>query len=316
MTASFSKILRICLIVGSTLSMVCAEQDAVKGMAVPSGPKSLFFGKEPIKWNSLLHFPSAYSGSTKKWPMILYLHGETLRGNDLNLIKRNGPPSFLDRTPEFPFVVVSPQLGEGQEWEAESLLNLVDFILNKYRVDPDRVYLTGVSKGAEACWELAAMNQMRFACLVPLCGSVDESLAPKLNAIPIWAFHGDQDKVAHPARHQRLVESINKLGGKAQFTLIPEGTHGSIIYDTYQRKDLYEWMQVQTRSQVVPPEPVVPDPVPAPPALDHKEYVVKKGDNLWRISQNHKVSLEDLKTANHLKSNIIKIGQRLIIPVP
>ncbi len=313
-TGSFSRIFRICLIAFSSLSLACAEQNAIKGMVVPDGFNTTFFKKRTVSWNYLLHLPAGYVDPKKKWSVMLYLHGETLRGNDLNLIKRYGPPSFLDRTPEFPFIVVSPQLGEGEEWETESLINLVDEILRKFRVDRDRVYLTGVSKGAEACWELAAFDQNRFASLVPLCGSVDESQASKLNNIPIWAFHGDADRVSHPARHQRLVDSIRKLGGSATFTLIPEGTHGSIIFETYQRKDLYEWMQAQTRSKVIPAEPVVLEPVPPPALREQEVYVVKKGDTLWHISQIFKVSLENLKAANQLKSNYIQIGQRLVIP--
>jgi len=313
-TESCSRIFRVFLIACLTTSLARAEQDAIKGFVVPASLRSGLFIKKTINWNFLIHLPGGYPDANKRWPMMLYLHGGTLRGNDLNLIKRYGPPSFLDRTPAFPFIVVSPQLGEGEEWETESLINFVEEIVKNYPVERDRVHLTGVSKGAEACWGLAAFDQKRFASLVPLCGSVDESLAPKVSDIPIWAFHGDSDRVSHPARHQRLVDSIKKLGGPANFTLIPEGTHGSIIFETYQRRDLYEWMQAQTRSKVIPNQPAVVDIVVPPPPFEEEYYIVKKGDTLWRISQVFKVSLENLKAANQLKSNYIKIGQRLVIP--
>ena len=290
-------------------------QKAVKSMT--RLPKGISSTDVIPTWKFLLHLPSDYSKSGKPWPMIFYLHGRSLRGNDLNALKRYGPPAFLDRTPDFPFVVVSPQLPENS-WPAKSLLSLLDEVTRKYHVDRDRIYLTGVSMGGGGAWYLAAADQNRFAAMAPLCGVGDSSIVPNLTRIPIWAFHGDQDKVTALGPHKRLVEAVQKAGGNAKITVIPDGTHGNIIYPTYQRKDLYDWFLAHTRG-VAPPPPKpdeIPDLTPVPVKLSTvKGHVVKKGETLWRISQIYKVPLDQLKKANGLKSNIIQIGQILSIPV-
>lgn len=285
-------------------------------------------------WNYLLHLPTGYSRSSDPWPMIIYLHGKSIRGsdlrNDLTPVKRYGIPAFLDRKPDFPFVVVSPQLPEGS-WPEKSLLKLLDEITRKYNVDKDRVYLTGVNMGGAGVWYLAAADQKRFAAAAPLCGMGDESIVNKVTDIPIWAFHGDADKVTPLGPHQRLIAAVNKAGGNAKLSVIPDGTHGDIIFPTYQRKDLYDWFLSHSRkpkpAPVIPVAKPVEQPQPRPqPKLNpgkmitqiftstRKAHTVKKGDTLWRIGQTYDVPLDKLKRVNGLKTDTIKIGQTLVIP--
>ena len=153
--------------------------------------------------------------------MILFLHGRSLRGNDLEMVKRYGPPAFLDQKPDFPFVVVSPQL-PAHSWPSDSLLKLLNEVIRKYRVDPGRIYLSGVSMGGGASWHLAAADQKRFAAMIPLCGYGGTTLVPKLTDLPIWAFHGEIDKVTPLGPHLRLVEAVQKAGGTAKMTVIPD----------------------------------------------------------------------------------------------
>lgn len=252
--------------------------------------------------------------------MILYLHGRSIRGNDLNMVKRYGPPAFLDKRPDFPFVVVSPQLPEAS-WPADSLIQLVDEMASKYRVDKDRIYLTGVSMGGGGIWYLAARDQEKFAAMAPICGNCDASMAPRLDNIPIWAFHGAQDKVTPLGPHQRLVDAVIKAGGNAKMTVIPDGTHGNIIYPTYQRQDLYDWFLTHSRApeaeKPAVSDPVAVEPKPGPPARpveDRSSYIVKKGDTLWGISKRNGITVDALMKANRLRSSSIRIGQKLAIP--
>ncbi|MDF1751655.1 MAG: LysM peptidoglycan-binding domain-containing protein [Verrucomicrobiales bacterium] len=296
---------------------VSGEQIAVKSSTLlPRGMRDT--GGIP-KWNYLLHLPAAYSETSDPWPMIFYLHGKSMRGNDfkngLAALKRYGIPAFLDRNPDFPFVVVSPQLPE-ESWPEKSLLSLLGEVLGKYNVDRDRIYLTGVNIGGDGAWYLAAADQKRFAAVAPLCGCGDESLVPDLTDIPIWSFHGDADRVDPVGPHQRLVDAVNLAGGNAKITVIPGGTHGDIIFPTYQRQDLYDWFLSNTRGPKPLPE-LIAKPVPvAQPVVEPvmNTHKVKRGDTLWGISIQHKVSVEKLKQVNGLKSDVINIGQILTIP--
>lgn len=103
-----------------------------------------------VKLNYLIHLPKEYyQHNNKKWPMILFLHGIGERGEDLNLLKRNGIPKIVEECDDFPFITVSPQCPSTTMWifEIDSLFELIKNIIIDYRVDIHRIYLTGLSMG-------------------------------------------------------------------------------------------------------------------------------------------------------------------------
>ncbi len=203
-------------------------------------------------WRYLRHLPRGYASSDSDWPLLLYLHGRSARGEDMALVRRYGPPAMLDRDPDFPFVVISPQL-PGLSWPPGSLLQLVDEITEGHRIDEDRIYLTGVSLGAGGAWRLAAANPGRFAAFAPICGYDGIGEEEKLTGLPIWAFHGEADEIVSPDPHRRLVERIRALGGVAHFSGIPRGTHGNIIFPIYRREELYQWFLRHRRGRRLTP---------------------------------------------------------------
>ena len=85
-------------------------------------------------------------------------------------MKKHGPPKLIEAGQEFPFIVVSPQCPEGRWWEPFELAALLDEIVEKYKVDQDRIYVTGLSMGGFGTWSLAAYQPKRFAAIVPICG--------------------------------------------------------------------------------------------------------------------------------------------------
>ena len=240
------------LLVSLSLEMANGEQIAVTASTLLPAKFSAAENEKPPAWRYLAHLPASYDSSEKKkWPMIFYLHGRSIRGNDLNMVKRYGPPAFLDKKPDFPFVVISPQLPD-HSWPTDSLLKLLDEVTKKYRVDPDRIYLTGVSMGGGGSWYLAAADQDRFAAFAPICGYGGTSLGKKLNRLPIWAFHGELDDIVPIEPHVKLVEAVNAAGGKAHLTSIPDGDHGNIIFPIYKQQILYDWFLAHRRGS--PPQ--------------------------------------------------------------
>lgn len=200
-------------------------------------------------WRYLLFRPEGYDDSAEqKWPLLLYLHGRSVRGDDLEKIKRYGPPSFVEKRKDFPFLTVSPQLPDGA-WEPDSLSLLLDELLATYRIDPDRVYLSGVSLGAMGAWAFAAAEPARIAALVPICAHGPVSAADVLTKMPIWAFHGAKDKIVSIEPHRQLIEAIQTRGGNARLTVYPDGDHGSVISPTYKNPELIQWLLDQKRER-------------------------------------------------------------------
>ncbi|MEN7550503.1 alpha/beta hydrolase [Rapidithrix thailandica] len=190
--------------------------------------------------NYLLYVPSQKPASGK-YPLLLFLHGSGERGEDLEKVKTHGPPSFLNDSTDFPFVVVSPQCPEGQRWNIPLLLRLLDQIEQKLPIDTDREYVTGLSMGGFGTWELAQAAPSRFAAIAPICGGGDSTRLCVMKHVPTWVFHGGKDQVVPPAYSEKMVKGLRALGAEVKYTLYPELYHDSWSI-TYANPELYKWL--------------------------------------------------------------------------
>ncbi|MEM1126120.1 MAG: PHB depolymerase family esterase [Bacteroidota bacterium] len=203
----------------------------------------------------LLYLPEAYEETpdTTRWPLMLFLHGAGERGTNINQVTVNGPPKQLQAGQQMPFIVVSPQSPPNQFWgdQIEWLDALLREVTDTYRVDLDRVYVTGLSMGGFGTWSLATAYPDRFAALAPICGGGDANTVCALRHIPTWVFHGDADEVVPPERSQVMVDSLQACNGNVQFTLYPGVGHDSWT-PTYNDPRLYEWLLAQRRPDGTP----------------------------------------------------------------
>ena len=194
----------------------------------------------------LLFLPEQYGSQGSRWPLILFLHGAGERGDDLELVKTIGLPAVLDRQEAFGFIVVAPQCPEGESWSTAVLNALLDEVTANYRVDEDRIYVTGLSMGGYGTWNLAVRYPHRFAAVAPICGGGVSLLAYRLKDLPIWAFHGAKDDVVALSESEKMVESVRESGGNVRFTVYPDADHDSWTR-TYDNSELYEWFLQHSR---------------------------------------------------------------------
>ncbi|MEM7395658.1 MAG: prolyl oligopeptidase family serine peptidase [Verrucomicrobiota bacterium] len=202
-----------------------------------------------------LYLPKRYeTQKDRKRPLIIYLHGSSRRGRDIQQVKANGLPPVLDTKDDFEFVVASPQALSKYPWQRcwrpDDLTRLLDHLLKKYRIDPDRVYLTGLSMGGYGVWACIGEHADRFAAAAPICGGGDPSKAKAIGDLPVWAFHGEDDYVVPIRRSREMVDAIKAAGGKARLTSYPGVGHDSFTR-TYANPELYSWFLQQVRK----PEP-------------------------------------------------------------
>ena len=199
----------------------------------------------PVEVNYLLYLPPDYE-EQESWPLLLFLHGKGERGDDLELVKKHGPPKLIAEGRDFPFIVVSPQCPADQWWESIELSALLDDLTRTHKVDEDRVYLTGLSMGGFGTWRLAAYAPQRFAAIAPICGGGEIYWAEELAPLSVWAFHGAQDPVVPVERSQALVDALKEKGAEPILTIYPEADHDSWT-ETYNNPELYEWLLQQRR---------------------------------------------------------------------
>jgi predicted peptidase len=200
-----------------------------------------------VTLNYLLYLPADYD-KQDKWPLILFLHGAGERGDNLDRVKVHGPPKLIEHGKQFPFIVVSPQCPNGHWWNTElvTLSALLDDIESKYKVDRDRVYLTGLSMGGFGTWALAGYSPDRFAAIIPICGGGEPLLARALKNTPVWAFHGGKDPIVPVKRSQDLIDALKRTNAEAKLTIYPEALHDSWTA-TYDNPEIYEWLLAHKR---------------------------------------------------------------------
>lgn len=206
-----------------------------------------------VKMEYLVFLPKDYEKSTEKWPLLLYLHGGSARGDDISRMKKLGLTEKVETDPNFPFIVVSPQCRPGEIWtDVDALGAILDEVARMHRVDQDRVYVTGHSMGGRGALYVAYKMPDRFAAILSL-GPVFPitAWAEKLTTVPLWLFHGTKDQFTPLKEVEELAHAVEAAGGHPQLTVLPERDH--YILDVYDRPDLYKWLAQQKRKHSASP---------------------------------------------------------------
>jgi len=214
-------------------------------------PKS-FMGEITLKvgYNYLLTLPAGYeTETTKKWPLLIFLHGAGERGDNLELLKMHGPPKLIAAGKKFDAIVISPQVPVKNIWNEHGVKALTDEIVRTHRVDTARIYLTGISMGGFGTWDTALAYPDTFAAIAPICGGagVGFVMAERLKDLPCWIFHGDKDAAVSVEFSTRMHKALQKAGSQAKLTIYPGVGHDSWT-QTYESAEFWEWLLSQRKA--------------------------------------------------------------------
>jgi predicted peptidase len=185
--------------------------------------------------------PAGYDVNvTAQWPVIFALHGGA-GPNSIATVFR----SYTSADPQFGFILVMPN-DDGKGWVTTSLRGTLDEIKSRYRIDPDRVYLTGQSAGAYSAWRLAASRPTDFAAIVLVAGGGVDEFACTLKQIPVWLVHNQADNVVPASESIELHEAVQACSGLSRLTLntsLPAGTHPHDAWSAlYGNRGFYDWL--------------------------------------------------------------------------
>lgn len=214
-----------------------------------------------------LFSPAAADAATKP-PLVLFLHGAGERGDDNVAPLVHGVVEFHRRQARHPCAVLVPQCPAGGRWvevdwggkagsgtfptEASEPLRLatavVDELIAAGNVDPDRVYVTGLSMGGYGTWYAAVMPGSRFAAAAPVCGGGDPAWAKRYVGLPLWAFHGGADRVVLPSRSREMIDAIEAAGGEPKYTEY-EGVGHDSWTRTYADDAFHDWLFAKRRKR-------------------------------------------------------------------
>ncbi len=188
------------------------------------------------------YLPSGYDSNDYNYPMILFLHGWGIRpdvvGDSVyyDRIPPGEPPGMIQQgnwNPEYPFVVISGLL-DGPYWPHQEIHDLIALTIEKYRINTDRIYLTGLSLGGGGCWYYVGErgSDNYAAAIVPISARGEWRIIDNLLEVPIWAFHGEDDStvpVYDNYGSAQLVDSINARNPvtRARVTVYPNVGHNA-----------------------------------------------------------------------------------------
>lgn len=199
-------------------------------------------------YHHVVYSPRDPYASEKRWPLLIFLHGVGERGNDLKIAAGQALPRMLKFRHTFPFVTVVPQCREGEYWIPSMVEELIPVVAGNYKIDEDRIYLTGISMGGYGVWMTAINYPDRFAAIAPICGGGEPGQTSAIRDIPVWTFHGAKDPVVPVSETEKMVEALKKAGGNVKFTLYPDGGH-DVWTETYKNEDLYTWLLSHDRKE-------------------------------------------------------------------
>lgn len=205
--------------------------------------------------------------SSKKYPLILFLHGSGERGNDNQLQLKHGASFFASDSirSNYEAFVVFPQCdlegkwtdykldGEGQERKVifnvrnprnkqQLLLEaLLEYLIANQAIDPARLYIGGLSMGGMGTLDFIKNNPKTFAAAFAICGGTHLKAARKIKNTPLWLFHGEDDMVIPVKYSKQLYEVLTAMKAQAKLTLYPDTGHDSWT-QTFTEPDLLPWL--------------------------------------------------------------------------
>lgn len=242
-------------------------------------PADRFMLNYRIAYPSRTHYDYDTASKEQLFPLIILMHGAGERGdcwasscygkddprmwnNDHNLhhggnqhLKAiNAAPSEKRHWPGF---VVVPQNKNGYNKGSElssytaRVIALVQTLIKKYPIDPNRVYIHGLSNGAQGLWMLLHSRPDLFAAAAPMSGyrtydifhgTEPVAMDTTMIHIPIWQFQGGEDVNPYPHNTEKYMNQLKELGGTPRYTLYPNLGHG--VWNTaYAEPDFFSWFQ-------------------------------------------------------------------------
>lgn len=234
-------------------------------------------GSDTLPYRLLL--PKNYEAS-KKYPLILFLHGAGERGNNNEAQLTHGWKLFLQDSirNNYPAIVVFPQCSADSYWSnveivndtfsgsngsgnkrgfafskngtptksMKLLLNFVDELKENYKLNAKQLYVGGLSMGGMGTFELVRRKPKMFAAAFPICGGANPETANSLKKAKWWVFHGAKDDVVPFISSQIMVDALKASGANVKFTLYPNANHNS--WDSaFAEKDLLYWLFSQKK---------------------------------------------------------------------
>ena len=196
----------------------------------------------------LLHLP-ADSILKSKPPVLIFLHGRSLSGTNLDLVKKYGVIHEIEKGRKVPAIVVAPQVIAGKSWEPEKIMSVLKFVQRTFDTDTNRVYVAGMSLGGYGTLRFAGAYPEVVTAAVALCGGGNANDGCDLATVPLWIQHGNSDRAVPISESEKIVNAIKNCNGgeNLKYTIHKGADHGS-LERIFRTDEMYEWLFQYTKA--------------------------------------------------------------------
>jgi len=200
---------------------------------------------------------------SKKYPIILFFHGAGERGTDNNRQLIHGGQDHLNavNSGRFPGFLLYPQNVSGGKAG-----DLIKKLIQELPIDPNRIYVHGLSNGAKWALDFMLINPELTAAISPMSG-VDGRVMDDSTYlfVPTRQAQGGRDTNPDPWYTQQIADWFSERGGNFEYFLFPNLGHGT-WNDMYRLPDFFEWFLSKRtntihvlfkRNEICPEDPLV-----------------------------------------------------------
>lgn len=292
--------------------------------------------------------PQEYDSLHSDKPVVLFLHGASLCGNNLERVRRYGPLHALAMGRQIDAVIIAPQ-NPGGAWNPKRINNVVDWVFEHYAADTNRFYVLGMSLGGYGTIDYSAVYPHRIAAAMALCGGGNPKSYCGLNDLPLWILHGTADRAVGVSQSQKVVNAMAKCGEspRLRFTKLPGVTHGGLARAFY-INETYDWLFSHRLD--TPDRPVnhdyditaqrlqqaykdidrhanhlivhnshakqgsdnYSDTASTTLSADSKYHTIRRGDTLGALAKRYHTSIGNLCKLNNIsRTTTLRVGKRL-----
>lgn len=281
-----------------------------------------------------LYLPDDYENSEKK-PLVLFLHGKSLSGHNLNMVRNYGCIDAVSRGRAIDAVVVAPQAAGA--WQPDKVMEVVDWVTKNYKVDMNRFYVLGMSMGGYGTLDFVAAYPDKVAAAMALCGGATVFDLCGLNEVPLWIIHGTADTAVPVGCSDRVVEAMAACGDTTRLIYDRfKGVNHTRLARVFYLEETYDWLfahQLTDSLRAVDKSVEITAEtlktafddltrntqmkvinVPNPNEAERKYYIVKKGDSLSSIAVENNTTVSILCKFNKMKkTDVLRTGKKLRI---
>lgn len=199
-------------------------------------------------YNFWVSVPDTYNEKAGDMPVVLFLHGASLRGTDLNRVRRYGPLDAISMGRDINAIIIAPQ-NPGGAWNSVKVLDILNWVCSQYAVDTNRIYLIGMSLGGFGTIEFLANHAEKIAASMELCGGTIRKDLCKLNTVPLWIIHGTADRAVPVSRATEIYESMKKCGPTDLLRLDKwAGVNHGDLARLFYLKETYDWLFAHSKA--------------------------------------------------------------------